>query len=270
MPEIDKLLGEYTRLVPRSRHHYALAEERLGFVPVELLPELDDLPHHDDGRRAELRRFHFGDDVLERTGHDPLVRARAPLDERHGRFGVPAVRDEIVHDILKVLHAHEEHERADAGCDLVPVHFRFRLGRVFVSGDKGNACRVLAMGQRDAGVSRHRRGRGHAGDDLKRDVVIGKLFGLFSSPAEDEGVSAFQPRDELSLSRLPDDKAVDLILRERVPAPLLANVNELRVRTSLLEQALVGEIVVDDHVGPFDALQALDCDQSRISGSRSY
>ena len=60
-------------------------------------------------------------------------------------------------------------------------------------------------------------------------------------------------------------RLVDLILGKRVPAALLADVDQFGIRPPLVEQPLVREIVVDDHVGLFHALQALDRDQAGIA-----
>ena len=120
---VDEHFHKHARLVPGTGDHDALAEERLGLVPVQFFPQLHHLAHDDDCGRAQPRFLHFLDDVLQRAGSDPLVRPRPPLNEGHGSINAPAVRDEVVHDVLEVLHTHEEHEGADPCCDPVPMHF---------------------------------------------------------------------------------------------------------------------------------------------------
>ena len=149
---------------------------------------------------------------------------------------------------------------------LVPVQFGLGLRRVLVAGDESDAGRVVAMGQRNAGIGRHRSCRGHARDDLEGDAVVDEFLGLLAAAAEDEGVAALEPRHDLALFRLPDDEAIDLVLGQRVAASLLAHVDELGIGPAMLQQPLVGEIIVDHHVGLLDAVQALDRDEAGVAG----
>src|SRR5512143_2898586 len=129
---------------------------------------------------------------------------------------------------------------------------------------------MLAVGERDAGIGRHGRCRGNARHYLEGDVVIDEIFGLLPSPAEDERVASLEPGNDLSFACLLDDQRIDLFLRKRVPAPLLANVYKLGVGSPMIEDPFIREIVVNDHVRLFHALQALNRDQARIAWARAY
>jgi hypothetical protein len=67
--------------------------------------------------------------------------------------------------------------------------------------------------------------------------------------------------------RLPDDETVDLLLGERVAVALLSHVDKFGVGTPVLQQTLVGEIIVDHHIGLPHALKALDRDEAGIAGT---
>jgi hypothetical protein len=120
---IDEHLGKHACLVARTRDHDPFSEKRFGLIPVQLLPEFHHLADDDDGRRPEPGFFDPEDYVGERSCYYLLVGAGTPLDNGYRRFRVPAVCDKIVDNVPDVLHSHKEHQRPDAGRDLVPVHF---------------------------------------------------------------------------------------------------------------------------------------------------
>src|SRR5512143_4004249 len=139
-----------------------------------------------------------------------------------------------------------------------------------MAGHEGHACRVSTMGERDACVGRDRRGGRDTGHDLERDTGIHEILGLFPSPAEDERIAALQAGNDLSFLRFLYNQGIDLVLRERVPTALLADIYEFGLRATVLEQPLVREIVIDDHVGLFHPLEALDRDQAGVARTRAY
>ena len=169
-PRSISSLGEHAGLVPGARHHNPFSEERFGFVPVELLPELHDIADHDDRWRTEpvlpslLPQYHSDCPVTT------FWSVRVPhWMSATGVSGLRAVGDQVVDYALEVLHAHEEHECTDTRRYLVPMHFRLFLGRVLVTGYKGNAGRMIPVRERDAGIGRHCCRSGHAGHDSRRE-----------------------------------------------------------------------------------------------------
>ena len=90
---------------------------------------------------------------------------------------------------------HQENERALRIGELCPIQRRTTLGRIFVSGENGERCRVLAMRHRDSGVRRDRESRADSGNDFKGYSGGAQRFGLFAAAPEDKRVAALQTND---------------------------------------------------------------------------
>ena len=68
-----------------------------------------------------------------------------------------------------------------------------------MAGDEDAGLGVVPVGERNAGIGRATRRRGHAGTDLEGNAVRGELFDLLAAAPENEGVAALQPQDALAL-----------------------------------------------------------------------
>ena len=69
------------------------------------------------------------------------------------------------------------------------------------------------MGQRDSGVGRGGDGGSHARYDLELHTGVIERLRLLATSAEHERVAAFEPDDSLTLLRVADEDAVDVLLR---------------------------------------------------------
>ena len=116
--------GELRGLGARTRHEYALAEERapLGRVePAQLFAIAHDIADEEDGGRLESGSRHIVSGVFDGRDECLLLGARAPADDGGGRIAGAAVAHEFGCDGGKVSDAHEEDERIDARREFLPV-----------------------------------------------------------------------------------------------------------------------------------------------------
>ncbi len=122
------------------------------------------------------------------------------------------------------------------------------------------------MGQGNAGVSRNPHSGRHPGHDLKWDAGRCDRRGLFPSPPEDERVAALESHDNHSPPGLLDEQAVDLRLPDTGLSAFFADKNDLGIGPGVSEKFLIGEIVVNHHVGQLKAPPPLEGQQPRIPG----
>src|SRR5437763_301609 len=99
----------------------------------------------------------------------------------------------------------------------------------------------------DAGISSSCDAAGDTGDKLERDPGSGESLCFLAAPPEDVWVAALEADDRLPRPAEPHEECVDLLLGNRRIAGLFANVDPLRLRTSVGEQGVGGEPVVDHH-----------------------
>ena len=223
--------------------------------------------HNDQRRRTNPCLFNVRHNIVECAGNDLLVRSGTPLDERHGSIGTSSMGDKIIDNVPEILHSHEEHERSDARCDPVPIYSRAFLRRVFMTGHKGDAGRIVPVRERNARIGGNRRCRRHSRNDLKGNIIIDEHLGLLTSPPEDERVPAFQAGDSVPFSRLLDDQTADLRLGKRMGTTLLSDIDKFCIRPTLVEQAVIGQVIVDDYVCLLNTLQSFHRDETRITGT---
>ena len=70
-----------------------------------------------------------------------------------------------------------------------------------VAGDEDASVRMVAVGQRDAGVGRGADRRRHPRADLEGNPVLGERLDLLAAAAEKERVAALQPEHALAFLR---------------------------------------------------------------------
>ena len=133
-------------------------------------------------------------------------------------------------DFIEVRKAHEDDE-GFGRADLRPIDLQH-----IMAGDESDDRGVVAMRERNAGVSGDAQRRCHAGHDLERNAGIGQRFGLFAAAPEDERVAAFQTNDVEAAFAAIDQQRADLFLRQRVIRLLLADVDALGGSGSEIEQ----------------------------------
>ena len=136
-----------------------------------------------------------------------------------------------------------------------------------MSRDDGERGRDGAVRDGDARIGGHGDGGGDARHDLERDALFLEQQALLAAAPKDEGIAALEPHDGLALLRLRREQRADVLLAHRVMGGCLADVDALRIRRRPAEDALIREAVVDDDLRPLEALDALERNQSIISGA---
>ena len=164
-------------------------------------------------------------------------------------------------DFIEVRETHEDHECL-RGADFRPVDFLYIVTR-----DEGDNGSMIAMRQRNAGISGNAEGRGDAGHNLERDAGIRQGFGLFPAPPEQKRISALQAHDfEAALAAI-DEQRADLFLRESVVGFFLAYVKAFGGGGRQIQQFLRSQMIVENCVRLFEQPLRLDGDEFRISWS---
>ena len=94
------------------------------------------------------------------------------------------------------------------------------------------------MRHRDARQLRHGQAGAHTGDDAYIDPPRPEVQCLLPTAAEEERVATFQTHDDLARRGLLEQYLVDIVLLRLVHAAALADIDELRARSDLLQQFL--------------------------------
>ena len=116
-----------------------------------------------------------------------------------------------------------------------------------------------AMGHRNAGGAGHADGRGDARDDLEGDARLGQRQHLLAAAAEHERVAALEPHDDAAGAGMPHHQVVDALLPVVAGrAGRAAAVDALGVGGRVIEQAGMGQPVVEHHVGVPQRLDAAE------------
>jgi len=128
-----------------------------------------------------------------------------------------------------------------------------------MAADDRHLRRDTAVGDRDARGGGRSRERRHTGDDLEVDARLRERECLLAAAAEDERVASLQPDDLVAPAGERDEKRVDLVLLVRVAR------NEDGVGSSLADELVGDEPVVDEDVAGADEREAMDRDQPGIA-----
>ena len=208
----------------------------------------------------------FGD-IGQRADQDLLLRPCSPADQRHRGFRRPAVGHEVCGDLREVFHPHVEDDGAASQGKPLPVDFRYFLAGMFMAGDEGDRGGDVAVGEGYAGIGGCADAGGDPRDDLKGDSGLDQRLAFLAAAAEDERVAPLEAGHDLPFQRLFHQQFVDLALLMVVGAADLAGIDQLGIGGGMLEQLLVGQIVVEDDIGAGDAFPSLDRDQAGIAGT---
>ncbi len=265
--EVAKRRREAARLRARPRDHDAAAVEGPALQPLDPLAPGGDRPEQQDRRGADSLGSHGGGQGLRRRHHGALAGVRPSFDRGRGVGGVAAGGDQLLGDPRQVLHAHVEDERSGEGGERRPVDRRLGLLRVLVAGDEGDGARVVAVGDRDAGVGGSGDPGGDPGDDLEGDAGVAQRLRLLAAATEDERVAALQPDDRAALARDPHQLRLGIGLLHRDPPGGLADVDQLGVLACAGERAGGNQAVVEDRVGGGDQGEGPSRHQPGVAGS---
>jgi hypothetical protein len=97
---------QFRPLFPGARNDDSFPEQRLRFEPVELLAKQDDIAHHDERRRVRSGGSLLN--VLQRSGHRPLLRSGGLGNDGHRSPRRGAVLTQLSHDQRQIAGAHQE------------------------------------------------------------------------------------------------------------------------------------------------------------------
>src|SRR5581483_9704603 len=120
-------------------------------VPRELLAQLHHLADDHQARALHAGLLHLARQIVEGPRDYPLSRRSALLHQRRRPVRRQAMGDELPAQLRQRVQPHVDHHRLAAVRQLVPVQLQLAvLARV--AGDEDAGLRVVAMGQRNAGI----------------------------------------------------------------------------------------------------------------------
>src|SRR5262249_7163336 len=137
------------------------------------------------------------------------------------------VLDQAARNFIEVKEAHIDHERGRRVGKARPVEIE-GLVRLAMTGDVTHAGRKPAMGEGDARRRRTALRRRNAGHHLERDPGARKLGGFLTAASENEWIAALETNDTTAAARRAHQHFVDLVLRNRMAARLLADTDTRR------------------------------------------
>ena len=136
-----------------------------------------------------------------------------------------------------------------------------------VCGDEAHRLRVIAMGQRDAGVGGAGQRGGDAGHDFVADAVRAQEFEFFAAAAKNESVATLQAHHTLAGAGVFEHERMDCFLRYMMMARCLADFDAFSVAAGEVEHFGADQTVVQDHVGFVEQTQAAQRQQAGVAGT---
>ena len=257
---------ELARLLAWPRHQNALSEQRPRVEPPQVLSQRRDASH-DENRRPPIGRLaRQAKELVNRSEMRLLRRQRAVVDDRGGIFGRPAVRKERVENRRQLIRPRVADDGAVELRQAGPVDGGARLALVLVPAHERQRVAAAWIGDGDAGIARHADAGRHAGHDLEAHALFVQKQRFRAASIEDERIAPLQPGDRLAFARLFGQQIADGFLFERLRSRT-ADVDLLRVRSCVAQQARVNKMIVKHHVRRLEALESADRDEPGITGS---
>lgn len=261
------MTGKFAGLLPGSSDHDALAEERAGFVPIELLAKSDHIPDDGDGWRGELGFAGDSSDGREGAFDAFLPSGRAPADHGNRGFRGHSLLDQFLGDLLDSFDPHEDDFGSGSLGDGRPIDVAGRLGWVLVARDHHEAGTGIAVSDRDAGVIGNGDGGRDAGDDLEGDTGLGEFLGFFAAAPKHIGIAPLEADDSATLASLLDEQLVQILLGNSVLVGTFPGVKDLGGARCVTEQVCVHQGVVDNDLSLGEKGGASEGEESGISGA---
>mmetsp|Transcript_45840 Transcript_45840/g.113778 ORF Transcript_45840/g.113778 Transcript_45840/m.113778 type:complete len:255 (-) Transcript_45840:187-951(-) len=194
---------------------------------AERLEQRDHLPDDHERRRAQPRGAHLVVQRAERRGDHSLRRRGAVLHGDCRRGGGQPRGEQPRGEVRQRGEPHVDDERALGVGERRP---RVALGHAVgalgarVPRDEADGVGVVAVRQRHAELCGDARCGGDARHDGDGDAVRLEVLHLLAAAAEDGGVASLEAADCLAARGELEEQLVDLPLRPRVHAGLLAHV----------------------------------------------
>src|SRR5574343_1766176 len=149
--------------------------------------QADYAANHDQGRRLDARLLDAVGQGAQGGEQGLLIRLGAVADDGCWRHRGQAMIDHLAADFRGGANPHVEDDGLLRTGQGWPIEID---GAVLeVAGNEGDSLGMIAVGQREAGVSAAASGSGDTGDDFKWNAGGNQGFEFFATTAKDEGVA---------------------------------------------------------------------------------
>ena len=167
-------------------------------------------------------------------------------------------------------HTHVEDQRAGKAGQGGKVERRIGLFGVLVPGHQRHGRSFVAMRDGDTRIAGRCQSGRHAGHNLELDSLRPQVAEFLARPAKDHRIAVLEPNDGLVARGKRGQQLVDFGLRLHSPAAVFAEGDEHCGRPAVAENRRIGEVVVQDDVGPLEDLDRAQRDEARIARPRAY
>src|SRR6056297_542466 len=134
-----------------------------------------------------------------------------------------------------------------------------------MAGHEPDRLCVIPVRQRNTGVGGTAGGSGNSRHDLKPDAGIRQCLNLLATAPEDKRIAALEADNLLALPGQIHQSLIDLILRQGVVGPLLANMNHLCGVRDHGQYFRRNQTIVEDNLSGCNQPPGLECQQLGIS-----
>ncbi|CDF38351.1 unnamed protein product, partial [Chondrus crispus] len=227
-------------------------------------------PHHlaHDNQRWALqpRLPHAPLQLPDLRYHHALLRRRPPLHGHARRAHTQPALLQPAHHLRQPPQPHVNNQRG------IRVHrpdLDLRPALPRVPGDEAHRASDAALRQRHAERGRDACRGCDAGHGVHLDALPLQKVDLLPAAPEHERVPALEPHDRLPLRRERAQQHVDLLLRARVEARLLAHVHHRRPRVDVRQDRRRHQPVVQNHVRARHQRHRTQRQQTRVPGPRA-
>ena len=190
------------------------------------------------------------------------------MHHRHRRFRRHPLRNQRLRPIREIVYAHQHHLGAGNLRDLLIAQRRVRIGGVAVPREHREAGAMVAMGEGNTCVIRRRHHGGNAGDDFKRNLLLGQPLGFLTAPAKNVRIAALQPHHVFAGLGAIHHELREFFLRETAIALVVAARNDFRACRREPQQFRIDQHVANDHFRAPEQFRSPQRQQTRVAGAR--